>query len=104
MNKTLKGSANAGVTTLTKGDHRGVFYDIFNADEAAEMVMRAEILRGMRKWLETAGTQAAAAQTLGINQARVSDLKRGKINRFSLDLLVRLAERAGLSPKLQLAA
>jgi predicted XRE-type DNA-binding protein len=41
---------------------------------------------------------------LGVTQARVSDLKRGKIDRFSMDLLVRLAARAGLKPKLNLAA
>ena len=41
---------------------------------------------------------------LGITQARVSDLKHGKISQFSLDLLVRLAARAGLNPKLKLAA
>jgi predicted XRE-type DNA-binding protein len=49
-------------------------------------------------------TQAAAAKVLGVTQARVSDLKRGKIERFSMDLLVRLAARAGLKPKLNLAA
>jgi predicted XRE-type DNA-binding protein len=49
-------------------------------------------------------TQAAAAKVLGVTQARVSDLKRGKINRFSMDMLVRLAARAGLKPKLKLAA
>jgi predicted XRE-type DNA-binding protein len=49
-------------------------------------------------------TQAEAAKVLGVTQARVSDLKRGKINRFSMDLLFRLAARAGLKPKLKLAA
>jgi predicted XRE-type DNA-binding protein len=49
-------------------------------------------------------TQAEAAKVLGVTQARVSELKRGKIDRFSMDLLVRLAARAGLKPKLSLAA
>jgi predicted XRE-type DNA-binding protein len=49
-------------------------------------------------------TQTEAAKILGVTQARVSDLKRGKIDRFSMDLLVRLAARAGLKPKLKLAA
>jgi len=49
-------------------------------------------------------TQTEAAKVLGMTQARVSDLKRGKINRFSMGLLVRLAARAGLKPKLKLAA
>ena len=49
-------------------------------------------------------TQAEAAKIPGVTHARVSDLKRGTIDRFSMDLLVQLAARAGLKPKLKLAA
>jgi len=67
--------------------------------------MRAQLSMGLEQWLEKSRmTQAEAAKVLGITQARVSDLKRGKIDRFSMDLLVRLAARAGLRPKLKLAA
>ena len=90
--------------TQTKGDPRGVFFDLFDPDEAAELTMRAELLLGLQTWLETAGTQTAAAKVLGVTQARVSDIKRGKIDSFSLDLLVRLAARAGLRPALSLVA
>jgi len=84
---------------------RSVFYDLFPAEKAAEMEIRAQLLIGLEQWLEKGGmTQAAAAKVLGVTQARVSDLKRGKIDRFSMDLLVRLAARAGLKPKLNLAA
>ena len=82
-----------------------MFYDLFPAEKAAEMEIRAQLLIGLEQWLEKSGmTQAAAAKVLGVTQARVSDLKRGKIDRFSMDLLVRLAARAGLKPKLNLAA
>ena len=84
---------------------RSVFYDLFSAEKAAEMEMRAQLLMGLEHWLEKSRmTQAEAAKVLGVTQARVSDLKRGKIDRFSMDLLVRLAARAGLKPKLKLAA
>jgi predicted XRE-type DNA-binding protein len=84
---------------------RSVFHDIFPAEKAAEMEMRAQLLLGLGQWLEKSGMkQAEAANVLGVTQARVSDLKRGKINRFSMDLLVRLAARAGLKPTLKLAA
>ena len=67
--------------------------------------MRAQLLNGLNRWLEGSGlTQTEAAKVLGVTQARVSDLKRGKISRFSLDLLVRLAARAGPHPRLKLAA
>jgi predicted XRE-type DNA-binding protein len=82
-----------------------VFQDLYPADEAAEMEIRAQLLRGLTDWLKASGlTQIQAAKALGLTQARISDLHRGKINRFSLDLLVRLASRAGLRPKLTLAA
>ena len=94
--------AQAGAT---KGDARGVFYDLFPAEQAAELAMRATLLRGLQAWLGASGiTQTRAAVTLGTTQARISDIKRGRIGRFSLDLLVRLAERAGLRPEVRLAA
>ena len=59
---------------------RSVFYDLFPAEKAAEMEIRAQLLIGLEQWLEKSGmTQAAAAKVLGVTQARVSDLKRGKI-------------------------
>jgi predicted XRE-type DNA-binding protein len=82
-----------------------VFHDLFDADRAAELAMRAELLRGLQAWLaESRATQTAAATDLGVTQARVSDIKRGKIESFSLDLLVRLAARAGLRPRIKLVA
>jgi predicted XRE-type DNA-binding protein len=69
--------------------------------------MRAKLLSGINKWLSKSGlTQTEAAEQLGVTQARVSEIKNGKINRFSLSMLVRLAQRAGLRPgiKLQKAA
>jgi predicted XRE-type DNA-binding protein len=87
-----------------RGDPRGVFFDLFDADEATELSMRAELLRGLQAWVSEAGIQAEAAKKLGIAQSRVSNIARGKIDNFSLDLLVRLAARAGLRPQLKLAA
>jgi predicted XRE-type DNA-binding protein len=82
---------------------RSVFRDLFS--EAEELEIRAALLRGLERWLANSDmTQVEAAKILGVTQARVSDIKRGKINQFSMDLLVRLAARAGLHPKLRLAA
>jgi predicted XRE-type DNA-binding protein len=54
--------------------------------------------------LKSRQAETATAKVLGIAQARVSDIKRGKFGQFSLDMLVRLASRAGLKPRLKLAA
>lgn len=84
---------------------RSVFQDLFPKAEAEELEIRAVLLTGLERWLATCGmTQTEAAKVLGVTQARISDIKRGKINQFSLDLLVRLAARAGLHPRMKLAA
>jgi len=89
----------------TSAPARSAFRDLMSTDQAAEMEIRSTLLMGLEQWLAASGlTQTAAAQALGVTQARVSDIKRGKINRFSLDLLVRLAARAGLRPTLRLVA
>ena len=85
--------------------NRSALEDLFAPEEAAELEMRASLLRGLQAWLaESAQTQTVAAQILKISQARVSDIKHGKISQFSLDKLVRLAARAGLHPRLELCA
>lgn len=101
---TRKATPRPTNTRATQGDPRGVFYDLFPPEEAAELTIRATLLRGLEGWIAAMPTQAAAARVLGITQARVSDIKLGKINKFSLDLLVRLAARAGLHPEMRLAA
>jgi predicted XRE-type DNA-binding protein len=84
---------------------RSVFRDLFPKAEAEELEIRSVLLIGLDRWLATTGmTQTEAAKVLGVTQARISDIRRGKINQFSLDLLVRLAARAGLRPTLKLAA
>lgn len=70
-----------------------------------ETDMRAAITLALEAWLRQSGlTQTAAAALLGTTQARVSEIKHGKTDQFSLDLLVRLAARAGMHPRLTLTA
>jgi predicted XRE-type DNA-binding protein len=65
--------------------------------EAANLQARADLMIQLTRLLEARRlTQAAAAKLLGVTQPRVSDLMRGKIDRFSLDNLVELLNRAGL--------
>lgn len=102
------------VKTVSKGAHgprhvtpagRSVFHDLFPAEIAAELHMRAQLLMALERWLEKRRlVQSEADKVLGISKSRVIDLERGKINRFSMEFLVRLAVRAGLKPRLKLAA
>lgn len=74
-----------------------VFTDLgFSAEESALLAMRAELMARLRETIaERQWTQMETAKQLGIGQSRVSDLVRGKWDKFSLDMLVTLAERAG---------
>jgi predicted XRE-type DNA-binding protein len=74
-----------------------VFADLgFSQEEATLLAMRAELMARLRETIASEGwTQTDAAAHLGIGQSRVSDLVRGKWDKFSLDMLVTLATRAG---------
>lgn len=83
-----------------------VFADLgFPPEEAAILTMRADLMAQLRLAIEKRNwTQIEAAKILGVSQSRVSDLMRGKWDKFSLDMLVTLASRAGLHCELKLAA
>jgi predicted XRE-type DNA-binding protein len=83
-----------------------VFVDSgYAPDEAAILQMRADIMAELRKLIkERKLTQARAAEILGVSQSRVSDLIRGKWEKFSLEMLITLATRAGMRVSLKTAA
>ena len=92
---------------VTKTKSSGnVFIDLgFPPEEAAILAMRADLMGRLRLLIDKkAWTQVEAAQTLGVSQSRVSDLVRGKWDKFSLDMLITLATRAGLRVQLRMAA
>ncbi|EUB95412.1 hypothetical protein PMI07_003190 [Rhizobium sp. CF080] len=72
--------------------------------QAANMSMRSALLiaieQKVRNWNVT---QTEAAARLGITQPRLNDLLRGRIANFSLDALVELAGKVGLSVRLDIA-
>lgn len=85
MNETIKTSSG------------NVFLDLgFPEGEAAVLALRADLMGRLRLLVQQEGwTQMQAAQRFGIAQSRVSDLLRGKWEKFSLDMLITLAARAG---------
>ena len=63
--------------------------------------MRAQLQMALEHWLKKSRlTQSEVAKVLRISKVRVLDLEQGKIDRFRMDFLVRLAVRAGLKPRL----
>jgi len=83
-----------------------VFIDLgYSPDEAAILQQRADLMADLRKFIRAKKlTQAKAAEILGVSQSRVSDLIRGKWERFSLEMLITLATKAGMRVTLKRAA
>ena len=73
------------------------------SEEAANMRLRSELAiavsGAVQEWKLT---QAQAAARLGVTQPRLNDLLRGRLDRFSLDALIGLAERAGLAVRMEI--
>jgi len=83
-----------------------VFEDLgFDSAEAVILKMRSSLMNDLRTYIEKDGlTQVAAAERLGISQSRVSDLVRGKWEKFSLEMLITLEARLGRKVNLNMAA
>lgn len=83
-----------------------VFADLgFSPEESTLLAMRSQLMGELRLIIQERGwTQAKTAEVLGVSQSRVSDLIRGKWEKFSLDMLITLAIRAGRHVELHLAA
>ena len=74
-------------------------------EEAAVLKMRADLMGDLREFIRDSKlTQAAVARRLGISQSRVSDLVRGKWEKFNLEMLITLAGRAGHKVDLRVVA
>lgn len=67
--------------------------------------MRSKLMNDLRSYIESNKlTQVEAAEKLGIAQSRVSDLIRGKWEKFSLEMLITLEARVGRKFSLELVA
>jgi predicted XRE-type DNA-binding protein len=74
-----------------------IFRDLdFDAEEAENLKLRSDLMIALSKMIKARRlTQAKAAVLFGVTQPRVSDLIRGKIDRFSVDTLVAMLGHAG---------
>lgn len=95
---------NSQETNITESSGN-VFLDLgFSPDESALLSLRAQLMGELRLWIQASGqTQAEISARLGISQSRVAELIRGKWDKFSIELLITLATRAGKKVSLELA-
>lgn len=78
-----------------------VFKNIFDAitkdeEDSSRLQTRSDLMIIIREMINDKGwDQTEAAKTLGLTKPRVSDLKNGKIGKFSIDHLMTCLHRIG---------
>ncbi len=80
-----------------------VFEDVgFEAVEAANLKVRADLMLDLRQYIQARGwTQAEAVAFFGETQPRISNLLKGEITRFSIDKLINMLARAGIQVRVE---
>ena len=69
----------------------------FSKQEAGYLMIRSRLMLEVDQFVKRSGlTQLEASKKLGITQPRLNDLLRGKIQKFSIDALVKMLSRIGV--------
>jgi predicted XRE-type DNA-binding protein len=72
--------------------------------QAENMKLRSALMMALKDHIaRTELSQSEAAKMLGVTQPRISDLKGGKIELFSLDTLVNMIGAAGLHVEMRVS-
>ena len=97
------GRGGSEVTAAGKGRRFASIWDAIEDDpqEAHSLKLRSRLMMLLQERIKGERmTQAKAAKALGVTQPRVSELLRGKIDRFALDDLVSMSTHLGLTVEL----
>ena len=90
--------------TISKG-YRNEFEALEDDPAMAQnLKIRSALMIALRQYIEDAGLgQKEAAEVFGVHQPRISDLMRGKIDKFTIDRLVNMLARIGKTVKVKAA-
>ena len=70
-----------------------------SSEEAANLKLRSQLMDILAAYIRNEGiTQKEASLRFGIPRSRVSELVNDRISKFTIDKLVNMAARVGLSP------
>jgi predicted XRE-type DNA-binding protein len=91
------------MTTQERAQSGNVFADLgFDADEVQRLVLRSELMRAIRKHVESSGQpRQQAARLFGVTLPRLNMVLKGRINELSLDALVSMLAKAGMRVELK---
>jgi len=81
-------------TTESCGD---IFQDIgFSPGESEKLNIKSRLMSDIESYIKDNGlTQEQAAKIMGVGRPRISDVVRGKIDKFTIDALIDMLTRAG---------
>ena len=70
-------------------------------EEAASLKLRAQLMDALEAYINRERiTQKEAAKRFGVSRPRVSELVNGRISKFTIDKLVNMGARVGLSTQM----
>ncbi len=93
--KEMKQKTVTGMAFLEGTDN--IYRDLgFPEAEAVNLLARAKLMMTIEKTIKEKGlTQSEAAKLLGVSQPRLSDLYNGKLEKFTIDMLVKWLSKLG---------
>jgi len=85
--------------TVTKGN---VFKNLgFSDEEAIALAMRVDLAVEIEKFIKRKKlTQTKAAEYFNVPQPKISKIIGGKVSGFSIEYLVKMAAKAGKTPRI----
>lgn len=74
-----------------------VFKDFgFSAVQSDKLAIKSYLMMQIESFIKTKGmTQDQASQLMNVSRPRISDIMRGKIDKFTIDALVDMLAKAG---------
>ncbi len=75
-----------------------VFTDLgFSPEQSGKLAIKSYLMMQIESFIKKEGlTQDQASELMGVSRPRISDVMRGKIDKFTIDALVDMLTRAGL--------
>ncbi len=74
-----------------------VFTDLgFPQEESDKLTIKSHLMMEIESYIKEKGmTQIQASELMGVSRPRISDVMRGRIDKFTIDALVDMLSRAG---------
>ncbi len=80
-----------------------VFEDLGFGTDSANLLMRADLMIAITDIFDSKGwSNPQAAKALAVKETRISELRHGRISKFSVDLLLKFLARLGKQVELKI--